>query len=298
MNSDITYAFFGTGALAESVLATLMKAGYVPSLVVTKPDSMQGRHMQLTAPYIKTWADMKSIPVFQPESLKAFAADSPLHTKKFDLFIVASYGKIIPEDILTLPAHGVLNVHPSLLPKYRGPSPIESALLDGVLTTGVSIMKLDKEMDHGPILAQSAFMIHAASNAGTLEVSCGQLGGELLVSVLPHYLDGTLIPKEQDHSQVTVCKKITKDLGLIHLDDDIDSVRRKYRALNPWPMLYFFIEHGGRDIRVKVSAIELIEEKESRSAREYIISVTPEGKKEMDWESFKRGYMDKKEDSR
>lgn len=289
----IEYAFFGTGPLAESVVAALMRAGYVPSLIVTKPDSLQGRHMQLTAPYIKTWAEMKGIEVFQPESLKDLPQDSPLHVKKFDVFIVASYGKIIPEVILNLPTHGVLNVHPSLLPQYRGPSPIESCLLDGVLTTGVTIMKLDKEMDHGPLLAQSAFTISPFANAGTLEVSAGQLGGELLVSVLPHYLEGSLIPKEQNHEEATVCKKITKELGLIHLDDDIDIVRRKARALTPWPGLYFFIQHGGRDIRVKINEVELVNEKESRHARDYIISVTPEGKKEMDWESFGRGYMNR-----
>jgi methionyl-tRNA formyltransferase len=291
MNITTTYAFFGTGALAESVLAALMKAGYTPSLVVTKPDSMQGRHMQLTAPYIKTWAEMKGIEVFQPDTLKELPADSPLHAKKFDVFIVASYGKIIPEDILNLPTHGVLNVHPSLLPKYRGPSPIESVLLDGEMTTGVSIMKLDKEMDHGPLLAQSAYTIPVHANAGTLEVTCGQLGGEMLVSVLPHYIEGTLIPKEQNHAEATVCKKITKDLGLIHLNDDIDIVRRKFRALTPWPGLYFFIEHGDKMMRVKVNEVELVKEKDSREAKEYIISVTPEGKKQMNWESFKRGYM-------
>ena len=291
MNTNITYAFFGTGALAESVLAALMKAGYIPSLVVTKPDSMQGRHMQLTAPYIKTWAEMKGVEVFQPETLKDLQNNSPLHTKKFDVFVVASYGKIIPDDILNLPAHGVLNVHPSLLPKYRGPSPIESFLLSGDMTTGVSIMKLDKEMDHGPILVQSAYTIPVHANAGTLEVTCGQLGGEMLVSVLPHYLEGTLVPKEQNHAEATVCKKITKDLGLIHLKDNIDIVRRKFRALTPWPGLYFFIEHTDKVMRVKVNEVELIEEKESRLAEDYIISVTPEGKKQMDWESFKRGYI-------
>lgn len=291
MNNTISYAFFGTGALAESVLAALVKAGYVPSLVVTKPDSMQGRHMQLTAPHIKTWAEMKGIPVFQPESLKELDQDSPLHTKHFDLFIVASYGKIIPDDILNLPPHGVLNVHPSLLPKYRGPSPIESFLLEGDFTSGVSIMKLDKEMDHGPLLVQQPFVLNPYSTAGTLEVSCGQLGGELLVSVLPHYLDGTLIPKEQDHDKATTCKKITKDLGLITLTDDIDIVRRKFRALTPWPSLYFFIEHDGRQMRVKVNDLELLGEKESRRAENYLLLVTPEGKKQMDWESFKRGYM-------
>lgn len=288
--SSIRYAFFGTGALAESVLATLVKAGFVPSLLVTKPDAPQGRHMQLTAPYIKTWAQMKGIDVFQPETLKGLEETSPLHQHVFDVFIVASYGKIIPEDILNLPKQGVLNVHPSLLPKYRGPSPIGSALLNGEKTTGVTIMKLDKEMDHGPILAQNAFAVNPLSTSGTMEVACGQIGGELLVSVLPHYLEGVLLPKEQDHTQATLCKKITKDLGCITLLDSIDEVRCKYRALTPWPGLYFFIEHSGKTLRVKINDIDLITEKESKEAKEYILSVTPEGKKLMDWGSFMRGY--------
>ena len=185
----------------------------------------------------------------------------------------------------------MLYVHPSLLPKYRGPSPIESVLLDGEMTSGVTIMQLDKEMDHGPILVQNTFTISPYANAGTLEVSCGQLGGELLSSILPHYLDGTLIPKEQNHTEATVCKKITKDLGLIHLDDDIDIVRRKFRALNPWPTLYFFIKHKDLMMRVKINELELVIEKDSRKAKDYILSVTPEGKKQMDWESFGRGYF-------
>lgn len=290
MNYKISYAFFGTGALAENVLASLVHAGYMPSLVVTKPDSAQGRHMQVTAPHIKTWAQMKGIPVLQPEKLNDEFIKN-LQPTTYNLFIVASYGQIIPQDILDLPKHGVLNVHPSLLPLYRGPSPIESVLLDGHMTTGVSIMKLDAQMDHGPILTQTAFMINPESNAGTLEVMCGQIGGELLIQVLPHYLEGTLIPKEQDNTKATVCKKITKDLGLIHLEDDIDIVRRKFRALTPWPSLYFFIEHAGRDMRVKINEIDCITEKGTRKAEDYILSVTPEGKKQMDWESFRRGYL-------
>jgi methionyl-tRNA formyltransferase len=292
MNKEFTYVFFGTGALAESVLASLVRAGHIPSVVVTKPDSKQGRHMELTAPHIKTWAELKGIKVLQPEKLDLeFIYTLP--ATDYTLFIVASYGKIIPQAVLDIPSHGVLNVHPSLLPLYRGPSPIESVLLDGNMTTGVSIMKLDAQMDHGPILIQSAFMINAESNAGTVEVECGQLGGELLTQVIPHYLDGTLIPKEQDHTKATICKKITKDLGLIHLLDDVDIVRRRFRALTPWPSLYFFITHGGRDIRVKVNEVDCLTEKESRLAQDYILSVTPEGKKQMDWESFKRGYLDR-----
>jgi len=293
MSTPLRYAFFGTGTLAESVLAALVKGGYLPTLLVTKKDSEQGRNLHLTAPYIKTWAEMKGIPVYQPETLKDILPDSPLHRNEYDVFIVASYGKIIPESILGLPKHGTLNVHPSLLPLYRGPSPIESALLSGDLATGVSIMLLDNEVDHGPILAQTSFTISPYANAGTLEVSCGQTGGELLVSLLQHHIDGILKPKEQDHARATFCKKITKDIGLIHLEDDIDIVRRKFRALTPWPMLYFFIDHKGKMTRVKINEIELVEEKESRVAKDYMLSVTPEGKKQMDWESFKRGYMNK-----
>jgi methionyl-tRNA formyltransferase len=291
MTQPYTYAFFGTGALAESVLAELYRNGYIPALVVTKPDAPQGRHMVLTEPYIKTWAKIKGVDVFQPESLKALPTDSSLHTRSFDFFVVASYGKIIPDDILNLPTHGVLNVHPSLLPKYRGPSPLESVLLSGDMTTGVSIMKLDSEMDHGPILIQNAFTISPEATAGTLEVMCGQIGGEMLVQCLPHYLDGTLVPKEQNHEEATICKKITKELGLVTLADDIREVRRKYRALTPWPGIYFFISHGGKDIRVKINALDLVNDKETTVVTDYILSVTPEGKKQMDFESFRRGYL-------
>lgn len=291
MNKDFSYAFFGTGPLAESVLASLMKAGYTPSLLVTKPDAPQGRHMQLTAPHIKTWAEMKGIEVFQPESLKELM-DSPLHKKQFELFVVASYGKIIPDAILNLPEKGVLNVHPSLLPSYRGPSPIESALLDGVMTTGVSIMKLDSEMDHGPILAQAAFMINPETTAGMMEVECGQLGGELLVQSIPHYLDGSLIPKEQDHSKATICKKITKELGQINLQTQGSEVQRKYRALTPWPGIYFFIEHKGKEMRIKVTGVDMaLSGADTLVASDVITKVVPEGKHEISFEDFKRGYL-------
>jgi methionyl-tRNA formyltransferase len=286
-----SFVFFGTGPLAESVLATLVREGFTPSLVVTKPDAPQGRHMQVTAPHIKTWCELKHIPVYQPETLRDLPEDSPLLTHDFDVAIVASYGKIIPEELLSLPKHGFLNVHPSLLPLYRGASPIESTLLDGTLTTGVSIIKLDSEMDHGPILAQSAFMIDGRETAGTMEVTCGQLGGELLVQSLPHFLDGTLLPKEQDHSKATFCKKIEKSLGEITLETEAQEVQRKYRALTPWPGLYFFHNHDGKQIRVKVTLVDLSAQIIGGTAKDIILEVTPEGKSKMDFESFKRGYI-------
>jgi methionyl-tRNA formyltransferase len=291
-STPISFAFFGTGALAESVLASLVRNGFTPKLVVTKPDAPQGRHMTLTSPHIKTWADMKGIVTFQPATLKELPSDSPLHTEQFDVFIVASYGKIIPDNVLNLPKHGTLNVHPSLLPLYRGPSPIESALLDGHMTTGVSIMKLDSEVDHGPILVQSAFMIDAQSTAGTMEVNCGQLGGDLLSQALAPYIDGTLIPKEQDHGKATFCKKIEKSLGEIKLTDNTDAVRRKFRALTPWPGVHFFHKHRDVIIRVKVSSVDLTTSvAKDATARDIILTVIPEGKKEMKWEDFVHGYM-------
>lgn len=292
MNSNISFAFFGTGPLAESVLATLHRNGFIPKLLVTKPDTPQGRHLHITAPHIKTWCEMKNIKVFQPASLREINNDSPLHTEKFDVFIVASYGKIIPDEILNIAKMGILNVHPSLLPKYRGASPIESALLNGNEEIGVTIIKLDADMDHGPILAQTAFKIDKQATTGTLEVSCGQIGGELLVHVLSAYTDGNLILKEQDHGAATFCKKIEKEMGEIKLSDKANNVRNKFRALSPWPSIYFFQEHNGKNMRVKINNLDLTKEiSNSDTAKEIILTVTPEGKKEMTFESFLRGYI-------
>jgi methionyl-tRNA formyltransferase len=253
--------------------------------------------MQIVAPAIKTWCELKGVPVTQPESLRELPSDSPIVSQSYDLAIVASYGKIIPDAILEKMPHGTLNVHPSLLPLYRGPSPIESALLDGVPQTGVSIIKLDSEMDHGPILTQTAFTIDPSATAGTLEVSCGLLGGELLVQVLPHYLDGTLIPREQDHGKATICKKIEKEMGHITLKTPADEVRRKFRALTPWPGLFFFINHQGRDFRVKVKEVDMISiTEEIDTAEDIILDVIPEGKSAMDWESFQNGYLKQDEE--
>ena len=150
---DLKYIFYGTGPLAESALYSLYHTGLIPVAIVTKPDALVGRHQTLTEPMIKVWAKSKNIKVLQPESLKGennilntFLKDNPI-----DIAIVASYGKIIPEYILDIPGHGTLNIHPSTLPLYRGPSPIESQLLAGANSIGLSIMALDAGMDSGPV---------------------------------------------------------------------------------------------------------------------------------------------------
>lgn len=284
-----SFAFFGTGPLAESVIAALMRHSYTPSVIVTKPDAYVGRDHTLTAPSIKTWATLKNIPVMQPEKLDDAFFES-LQKTKCDFFIVASYGKIIPERILGLAAHGTLNVHPSLLPLYRGPSPIESALLDGTTSLGITIMKLDKEMDHGPILVQKSIDVRLEDTAGTLEIRAGMEGGELLSQILPHYLDGTHIPKEQNHERATFCKKIYKEQGLISLSDSSESLLHKWQALTPWPGVFFLLKKDDREIRVKVTSVSLHNIQNDLPLMDCILTVIPEGKKEMQFTDFRRGY--------
>lgn len=292
---NLKIIFFGTGPLAESALYSLYKNNIIPKYVVTKPDSLVGRKQLLTPPYIKTWCESKidngvDIDVLQPDKLKDLPSDSPL-LQDYDLAIVASYGKIIPENILSVPKYGFLNIHPSDLPKYRGPSPIESALLAGEKEIVVSLMKLDSEMDHGPILLKKSFEVESLDTAGSIERKSGAMGGEMIIEILEHYIEGNLKPVEQDHSAATYCKFIDKSQAEIKLKDDLEQIKNKWRAFYPWPGLFFFIDHEVKgevkNIRVKISDFDLL----SDSLDTAIKKVIPEGKSEMTFEDFKRGYL-------
>lgn len=335
---DIKYVFWGTGHLAESTLMTLCRAGNMPVAIVTKPDSKQGRNQELTSPMIKRWAEVKGIKVLQPNFLKVPLNQNSKYSKEelviiqkevdnfikeyksleADVAIVASYGKIIPENILNIPTQKTLNVHPSLLPLYRGPSPIQTAMLEGANSTAVTIMQLDSEMDHGPILMTHPLNIHESATAESLEIEAGQLGGQLLIDILEHYVNGNLIAKEQDHNKATYCKYINKEDGEIKdifindfqedskpdtnksnikitnkeqdfvknkltlTEQKLTEIKTKYKALYPWPGIYFIHAHNNKNIRIKISKINL-------STGE-ILKVIPEGKSEMDFESFLNGY--------
>src|SRR3989344_6086527 len=152
--SNLNFAFFGTSEFAVKILGRLIESGYIPSLVVTTPDKPQGRKMIMTSPPVKVFAQKHNLKIVQPERLAVKPPLGGLTAKSFDLFIVASYGKIIPKSILDIPKFGTLNVHPSLLPKFRGPSPIQAFILSGEEKTGATIMLMDEQVDHGPILAQ------------------------------------------------------------------------------------------------------------------------------------------------
>ncbi len=281
----MTWAFFGTDEFSMAVLDTLKEQGLLPSLVVTVPDRPKGRKLIMTPPLTKIWAQENRIDFIQPTSLKNLSEseNQKITSQAFDFFLVASYGKIIPQAILDLPTHGTLNIHPSLLPLYRGSTPIESTILNGDSKTGITVMLVDAEMDHGPILAQEEINLSGEETAPTLANDLAQKGALLLAKILPTWLEEKAIPIEQNHRLATFTKKIAKEDGQINLDGLAILNYRHYRAFQPWPGVYTTITHRKKPIRINI--------KKARLAGELFVieRVTPEGKKEMSWEEFQRG---------
>lgn len=278
--------FFGTPDIAVWVLSELERCGIVPSLIVTKPDTPQGRKMIMTASPVSVWAQERGIEVYKPPTLKSDEVIEKLRDCGGDLFIVAAYGKIIPQHILDIPKYGTLNVHPSLLPLLRGASPIRSAILNDMHHTGVSIMLLTAGMDEGPILAQRAVDIspHEWPISGrVLDERLSRVGGVLLAETIPLWVRGDIAPTEQEHSRATYTKKITKDMAEISLADDSYQNLLKIKAYDGWPTAYFFYEKNGKRVRINIIDAH-IEDNALTLTR-----VVPEGKKEMSWETFLRG---------
>lgn len=286
--SKLNIAFFGSPQFAVDVLNSLKENGIIPDLIITQSDKPAGRKLKLTPPEAKIWAEENNIPVFQPETLKKDGDEIQTIIDKgpWDIFIIVGYGKIISSAVLDIPKYGTLNVHPSLLPKLRGTSPIQSAILNED-ETGVTIMLVDKKMDHGPILAQEKTPIENwPPKTSELEKITAEVGGRMLADVIPRWVAGKIEPREQDHSAATFVKKITKQDGLIKLDDDPEKNFRKIQAFDIWPRTYFFTERNGpnkrasKEIRVVITAAELTD------GKLIIKKVIPEGKKEMDYEVF------------
>lgn len=282
-NKNINFAFFGTSEFAVKILEKLIENGYIPSLVITTQDKPQGRKMIMTPPPVKVFALENNFKIDQPHSLLTYN----LQPATCNLLIVASYGKIIPKLILEIPKFGALNVHPSLLPKFRGPSPIQSFILSGSASggekTGVTIMLMDAKIDNGPILSISNIKSKISNlNAKELEEKLAELGGQMLVDVIPKWINGKIKAQEQDHSQATFTKKITKEDGLVDLQKDPpEIIYKKFLAFQPWPGIYYFTEKSNRKIRVIITDMELSESGELK-----IKKVKPEGKNEMKYEEF------------
>jgi len=224
-----TIIFFGTEEFSLTALTGLIEAGYNIAAVVTKPDSKKGRGQRLSPPSVKVLASKHNIPVWQPTKLADIAND----VKNLDnpAAVLVSYGKIVPQSIIDLFTPGIINVHPSLLPKYRGPSPIESAIKNGDEATGVSIMQLSKEMDAGPVYTAKQYPLTGTETRPELYHALADIGTDLLLETLPGILDGTLQPKPQDDTQATYCKLLQKEDGILDLNSTTSvNAERHVRA--------------------------------------------------------------------
>ena len=233
--SEVRTVFMGSPEFALPALRALAGAGYDLRLVVTQPDRRAGRGGRVRAPAAKVEAERLGIPVFQPRSLRDPEAVAEIAAVEPDLIVVAAYGRILPPDLLDLPRHPVVNVHPSLLPRWRGPSPVAAAILTGDRETGVSIMQLVPEMDAGPVLAARSFPIAPTDTTASLEARLAEEGAELLVEALPAWLDGELQAVPQDESLVTVCPLLEKDDGHLGAGMTAREAERAVRAYDPWP---------------------------------------------------------------
>ncbi|MCR4334145.1 MAG: methionyl-tRNA formyltransferase [Patescibacteria group bacterium] len=276
MKKPINFAFFGTPDRAVWALDTLHALGFTPRVIITQPDKPQGRKLIITPPPAKVWAFEHNIPILQPEKLDSEFANK-LISASCDLFIVVAYGKIIPQNILDIPKYGALNIHGSLLPKYRGASPVEMAILNDDKETGVSIILMDEKMDHGPIVTKDKVTIENwPPTSDELAKKIIQKGAELLINILPKWISGEIKLVEQDHSKATFTKKIKKEDGLINFNDESYKNYLKIQAYKNWPGTYFFINE-------KRIIIKSADYKENTLKIRRII---PEGKKEMDYEEF------------
>ncbi len=297
MNNDqekeISFTFFGSSRLSVIVLDELLKFDLKPRLIITTPDKPQGRKLEIKPNIVKEWAISHNVPVLDPAELDSTFIEKlkdESNKDAMELFIVASYGKIIPDEIIKIPKYKTLNIHPSLLPQYRGPSPLPTAILEDTKNTGVTIMKLDSEMDHGPIVAQKKIEILRWPTYEEFEEMMAITGAHVLAEILPGWIEGKLIAIDQKHANATYTKKIKKEDGLIDLNGDPYVNFRKIQAYHEWPQAYFFIEKEGKKIRVKITEASF-ESDEKSSGKLIIKKVIPEGKKEMNYDDFIRGYI-------
>ncbi len=278
MNEMKKIAFWGTPELTTVYLDALHNAGMTPCVIITNPDRPKGRGNIMTATPAKEWAIRHNIPVLTPEILDSTFYDL-LSTFSVDVSVVVAYGKIISQEIIDLPKYKTLNVHYSLLPKYRGAAPTESAILAGDQVTGSSIQVMAFKLDSGPIIAEETLSIGENETTPELRARLTEAGAKLLVEVLPKYIAGEATLREQDDSHATRSKKIKKEDGLIDPASDAIENYRKFRAYIEWPRTYFFQNNK----RVIITQAHL-------ENNQFIIDrVLPEGKHEIAYSDFVKG---------
>ena len=289
----IHFAFFGSSRMSVLVLNQLERFGFIPACIVTTPDKPRGRSLNIKANEVKQWGLDRDIKVYDP-ALFTDEVIAQLKSEGCEIFIVASYGKIIPEKIYDMPEHKTLNIHPSLLPLYRGATPMQSAILNDDKDIGVTIMRVTKGMDEGPIVAQNKvdfkqFPKEEWPTYEDFEEVMAYEGAKLLADILRGWISDELKEKEQDHSQATYTRKIKKEDARINLADDAYVNFRKIQAYQGSPVAFFIHSYKGKDMRVKI--IKASYEKDASGTGKLIIEkVIPESGKEMDFDSFVRGH--------
>lgn len=244
--------FLGTPDYAVPVLSTLFGGGFEVAAVVTQPDRPAGRGRALSSPPTALWARERGIPVLQPPSLRPPEVAGQIAALAPDAMVVASYGRILPPNMLTLAPLGCLNVHPSLLPRHRGPSPVAEAILQGETVTGVSIMLLDEGTDTGPVLAQQEVEIAPDETAGALTARLFELGGDLMARTLSEWAAGRIEAVPQDEALATYSRKLEKSDGELDFTRTAEQLHNQVRAMDPWPGA--FTTWNGATLKVLRSA--------------------------------------------
>lgn len=235
-------AFFGTPQFAVPTLEALLAAGHQVVGVVTQPDRPRGRGQRVSDAPVKVLAVERGLRVLQPPRLAREAFEAEFAGLEAELGVVAAYGKILPEWLLSQPSLGMINVHASLLPKYRGAAPVHRAVIAGDTETGVTIMRVVKALDAGPMLARVSRLIAIDDTSDVVEQSLALLGADLLVDTLPGLAAGTVVELPQDESQATYAPRLTKDEGLIDWNAAATTIHNRIRGLRPWPMAFGFLE--------------------------------------------------------
>ena len=238
----------GTPGFAAPVLSGLLDAGHEVAGVYTQPDRRAGRGRRLLAPETKSFAAERGLPVLQPPSLRGEEAQRVLAALSPELIVVAAYGLLLPPAVLDIPPLHCLNIHPSLLPRHRGPSPVAAAIMEGDEETGVTVMRLDEGMDTGPIVAQRRTGIGAEETGEALTARLFQMGADLLVDTLPAWARGEIEARPQDEALATVTPRLSREDGEIDWSLSAERTARQVRAYHPWPGAYTTWE--GRSLKV------------------------------------------------
>ena len=251
---EIRVVFMGTPSMAATALLSLADHDYNIVGVVTKPDKPVGRTQETVPSAVKVEAMKLGLPLLEPQKLDPETIEA-IKAWKPDLIVVFAYGKILPQALLDVPGFGCINIHTSLLPKWRGASPIQNALLAGESETGVTIMLMDAGMDTGDILKQEKLSIDPLESREDLTKRMTESASGLLLEVIPEWIERTLVPVKQNNAEATLCQLIERGDGKIIWSDDAESLYHRYRALHPWPGIFTFWKKGDELLRLKLLSV-------------------------------------------